>query len=191
MDRVDNALATIVELQASGFNVSIDDFGTGYSSLSYLRRLPIDTVKIDRSFVHGLGGSASSHDPSIVRAMVALADALELHVVAEGVELEAQLDFLTELGCTYGQGFLWSPSLIARDALNWMLGRCRIPKAPIRRTCGASRGPSTSGNVGAAIIDMAHSADAAGATLPTSPTCCVSIHWKLGLTAGRAWIAGS
>ena len=93
MDRVDNALGTIIELQSFGFSVSIDDFGTGYSSLSYLSRLPIDTVKIDRSFVAGLGAGATGHDPSIVRAMLALANALDLDVVAEGVELTSQLDF--------------------------------------------------------------------------------------------------
>ena len=137
MDRFDNALGTIVELQSFGFSVSIDDFGTGYSSLSYLSRLPIDTVKIDRSFVGGLGAGETGHDPSIVRAMIALADVLDLDVVAEGVELTSQLEFLTGLGCTFGQGFLWTASLAAPDALEWMIGRARTP------------------DVGAAIIEIA------------------------------------
>ena len=122
MDRVDNALRTIIELQASGVSMSIDDFGTGYSSLSYLSRLPVDTIKIDRSFVNGLSGGAG-HDTSIVRAIVALADVLALKVVAEGVETPDQLELLGELGCTYGQGWLWSRSLRPPDVLDWMIAR--------------------------------------------------------------------
>jgi EAL domain-containing protein (putative c-di-GMP-specific phosphodiesterase class I) len=122
MDRVDNALRTIIELQASGVSMSIDDFGTGYSSLSYLSRLPVETIKIDRSFVNGLS-SGAVHDTSIVRAIVALADVLALKVVAEGVETPNQLALLGELGCTYGQGWLWSRSLTPPDALEWMIAR--------------------------------------------------------------------
>ena len=92
------------------------------SSLSYLSRLPVDTIKIDRSFVNGLSGGAG-HDTSIVRAIVALADVLALKVVAEGVETLDQLAMLGELGCTYGQGWLWSRSLRPPDALEWMIGR--------------------------------------------------------------------
>ena len=121
MDRIDNALSTIVELQAVGVSVSIDDFGTGYSSLSYLSRLPVDTIKIDRSFVSGLGGAG--HGSSIIRATIALANTLDLDVVAEGVELPGQLDLLRELGCTYAQGFIWSRSLRPEAALEWMTER--------------------------------------------------------------------
>ena len=126
MDRVDNALRTIVELQASGVSISIDDFGTGYSSLSYLSRLPVDTIKIDRSFVNGLSGGAG-HDTSIVRAIVALADVLALHVVAEGVETPNQLELLSEFGCAFGQGWLWSRSLKPPDVLDWMSARAPTP----------------------------------------------------------------
>ncbi|MEP7203321.1 MAG: EAL domain-containing protein [Ilumatobacteraceae bacterium] len=190
MDRVDNALATIVELQSAGFSVSIDDFGTGYSSLSYLSRLPIDMVKIDRSFVGGLGASATGHDPSIVRAMIALADALELNVVAEGVELEAQLDFLTELGCTYGQGFLWSRSLIAADALMWMFdhpGQSKVLNSP---HSVEQADPMSPDMVGAAIIEIAQISGRRRrrASDPTNVLRFDSL--EIGLTAGRAWLAG-
>lgn len=119
VDRVDNALQTIEELRNAGFNVSIDDFGTGYSSLSYLSRMPVDTLKIDRAFVAGLTepGPASS----IVHTIVALADALDLHTVAEGIESPMQLERLEQLGCEYGQGFMWSAGLRPDDALAWMV----------------------------------------------------------------------
>jgi diguanylate cyclase (GGDEF)-like protein len=119
MDEVDSSLATIIALKEQGVRVSIDDFGTGYSSLSYLSRLPIDTIKIDRSFLRDLG--AAGHDRSIVRAMTALADALALDVVAEGIELPDQLRALRELGCGFGQGFLWSRPLDPAAALDWMI----------------------------------------------------------------------
>ena len=102
MDDVDSALGTIIALKEHGVRVSIDDFGTGYSSLSYLSRLPIDTIKIDRSFLRDLGGAG--HDRSIVRAMTALADALHLDVVAEGIELPDQLGILRELGAPSDRG---------------------------------------------------------------------------------------
>jgi EAL domain-containing protein (putative c-di-GMP-specific phosphodiesterase class I) len=86
-----------------GVRISIDDFGTGYSSLSYLQRLPIDELKIDRSFVQRLG-----HGPTgaIVGSIVDLAHAIGLSVVAEGIETEDQLALLRHLGCDLGQGFL-------------------------------------------------------------------------------------
>ena len=192
MDRVDNALGTIVELQSFGFSVSIDDFGTGYSSLSYLSRLPIDTVKIDRSFVAGLGAGATGHDPSIVRAMIALAEVLDLDVVAEGVELTSQLDFLTELGCTYAQGFLWTASLSAPCALDWMLARVR--KTPIvdgeePESHSASHEDSPC-DLGAAIIEIANISGRRrrGAVDMTNVLRFDSL--EIGLNAGRAWIGG-
>ena len=190
MDRVDNALGTIIELQSSGFSVSIDDFGTGYSSLSYLSRLPIDTVKIDASFVAGLGNRAG-HDASIVRAMIALADALDLAVVAEGVEYSSQLEFLTEVGCTYGQGFLWTGALRAPDALNWMLGPVDALR-PLRKVKSVKTQDATDSqpNVGAAIIEIAKITG----RRRRGPVDQVNVlrfdSLEIGLTAGRAWIAG-
>jgi EAL domain-containing protein (putative c-di-GMP-specific phosphodiesterase class I) len=126
MDRVDSALTTIVALRNIGARISIDDFGTGYSSLSYLSRLPVDTIKIDRSFVCGL--ITGAHDASIVRTIMALAVSLSLEVVAEGIEFPAQHSFLLAEGCTYGQGFLWSAALSSELVLAWIRdGRCLTP----------------------------------------------------------------
>lgn len=106
MADVDRAVATLEDLRALGVTVSIDDFGTGYSSLASLRRLPLDELKVDKSFVDGLG-----HDPgatAIVAAIVGMAHALDYHVVAEGIENADQLDALRTLGCEGGQGFLFA-----------------------------------------------------------------------------------
>jgi len=109
MRDVETALAVIGRLRDLGLHVDVDDFGTGYSSLSYLKRLPVTTLKIDRSFVEGLG--SDSNDNAIVASIIALAHTLGLTVIAEGVETRAQLDELRRLGCEYGQGFLWSRPL--------------------------------------------------------------------------------
>lgn len=112
---IENAPAATCILDALhglGISLAIDDFGTGYSSLSYLRRFPISTLKIDRSFVTDIEESVDA--VSIVRAVINLADALGLEVVGEGVESVGQLDLLHELGCHYIQGFLFSkPGLLA------------------------------------------------------------------------------
>jgi EAL domain-containing protein (putative c-di-GMP-specific phosphodiesterase class I) len=96
-------------LHALGVEVAIDDFGTGYSSLSYLKLPAVACVKIDRSFVIGLPGSAN--DTAIVEAMLAIARSLDLRVIAEGIETEEQHEFLLRAGCLEGQGFLYSRAL--------------------------------------------------------------------------------
>jgi len=101
-----HALDTLHGLHELGVRIAIDDFGTGYSSLSYLKRFPVDTVKVDRSFVEGLGTVAS--DTEIVRAVLALGQALGLTTVAEGVETTDQLSTLRELGCDVAQGYFFS-----------------------------------------------------------------------------------
>ncbi|HXQ75752.1 MAG TPA: EAL domain-containing protein [Acidimicrobiales bacterium] len=101
----DEARRRLVELHELGIQLAIDDFGTGYSSLRYVRDLPISTIKIDRSFVSGLG--QSDHDEAIVIAVTQLARTLGLRVVAEGVETEAQFAFLSRVGCDYSQGYLF------------------------------------------------------------------------------------
>jgi EAL domain-containing protein (putative c-di-GMP-specific phosphodiesterase class I) len=103
MQRMDAAIATMHELKALGVRLAIDDFGTGYSSLAYLKHFPIDTLKIDRSFVHGIGQDHS--DLAIVRSVIALANSLHLAVTAEGIETAQQLEELQTLGCDHGQGF--------------------------------------------------------------------------------------
>ena len=97
----------LCSLKELGVRLAIDDFGTGYSSLSYLKQFPIDTLKIDRSFVQGI--EQDPHDKAIARSVVALASAFDLTVIAEGIETIGQSRQLRELGCNRGQGYLYSP----------------------------------------------------------------------------------
>ncbi|MDH4190790.1 MAG: EAL domain-containing protein, partial [Betaproteobacteria bacterium] len=101
------------ELHEVGVHLSIDDFGTGYSSMHYLRRLPFDTLKIDKSFVKGVPGSKD--DDAIVTAIITLAHSMELELVAEGVETRAQFDFVSGLGCQGIQGYLFSAPVPAEQ----------------------------------------------------------------------------
>jgi diguanylate cyclase (GGDEF)-like protein/PAS domain S-box-containing protein len=103
MEDVGRTARIMRDLRALGISLSIDDFGTGYSSLAYLTRLPLDELKIDREFIAGV--TAGGEDLEVVRAIVAMARALGLRVVAEGVETPAQADSVTRLGCDLGQGF--------------------------------------------------------------------------------------
>ena len=109
MGDAESSIARLLELKDLGVRLAIDDFGTGYSSLSYLHRFPVDVLKIDRSFVDGLG--QESEDTVIVRAVVGLARALRLEVVAEGVETAEQAEALRALGCELAQGYLFSRPL--------------------------------------------------------------------------------
>ena len=113
MHEVERAIATLRGLKELGVKLSIDDFGTGYSSLSYLKRFPLDTLKVDQSFVRNL--SADANDAAIVRAIVALGHSLRLKVTAEGVETAGQLDALARLGCDDMQGHLVSRALPAPE----------------------------------------------------------------------------
>ncbi len=105
-------------LRAMGVRLALDDFGTGYSSLTYLRRFPLDAIKIDRSFVSGLGRDAD--DEAIVGSVVSLSRAIGKLVVAEGVETVVQLNALRALGVDQAQGFLWSPALPADELVAWL-----------------------------------------------------------------------
>jgi diguanylate cyclase (GGDEF)-like protein/PAS domain S-box-containing protein len=107
------ALRVVQELKELGVSIAIDDFGTGYSSLLYLKRFPVDLLKVDRSFVSGLG--VNQDDSAIVRSVIELAHAFGIEAVAEGIETPAQLAALEMLGCRYGQGYLWSPGRSAAD----------------------------------------------------------------------------
>ncbi len=101
---IDSTVSTLAALQRSGIRIALDDFGTGYSSLTYLKRLPCDTLKIDRSFIDRL--EIGSKDAAIIRALVALAEGLDLRIVAEGVETQQVSDVLQRLGCWTMQGYL-------------------------------------------------------------------------------------
>jgi diguanylate cyclase (GGDEF)-like protein len=117
----------LFELRELGLKLLVDDFGTGFSALGYLRRFPVTGVKIDRSFVSGLG--ESGEDEEIVRAVVAMSRALGLSIVAEGVETRVQRDALAAVGVTQGQGWLWGPGVAAGDfATHW--GARRYAPAP-------------------------------------------------------------
>ena len=106
-----------------GVGLSIDDFGTGYSSLSYLKTLPVDSIKIDSSFVRDIHTDAN--DEAIIKAILAMAHSLRLSVVAEGVETEAQFRALKELGCDEYQGFHSSPAMPPAEFAAWCSGRAK------------------------------------------------------------------
>jgi diguanylate cyclase (GGDEF)-like protein/PAS domain S-box-containing protein len=127
----ERAAATVAQLRELGVTVALDDFGTGYSSLRVLRDLRVDLVKIDRSFVEGLG--VSREDERIVASLVGLARTMGLWVVAEGVETPSQARWLSDLGCRYAQGFLWSPA-VERDRVRDVIGEVEAMLAASIRT---------------------------------------------------------
>jgi EAL domain-containing protein (putative c-di-GMP-specific phosphodiesterase class I) len=118
MEDLDLSIESLVGLKALGVRLAVDDFGTGYSSLAYLKRLPIDTLKIDRAFVDGLG--TDPNDSAIVTAVVGVARALGLAVTAEGVETDIQFEELRRLGCDYAQGFRFSRPIPADDFVRFI-----------------------------------------------------------------------
>jgi diguanylate cyclase (GGDEF)-like protein len=113
MEGLETAVSTLQRLKAMGIHVSIDDFGTGYSSLSYLKRFPIDTLKIDQSFIQEV--TTDPNDAAIAKTIIAMAQNLQLKVLAEGVETKEQLSFLHQSGCHAMQGFLFSPPVPAEE----------------------------------------------------------------------------
>ncbi len=108
MRNVDNTIKAMSRLRDAGLRIAVDDFGTGYSSLSYLKRFPIDALKIDRSFVAEVGSAGAGDDRSICKAIIALANGLNLRVIAEGVETAEQLQYLRSLGCDAIQGYFFA-----------------------------------------------------------------------------------
>jgi EAL domain-containing protein (putative c-di-GMP-specific phosphodiesterase class I) len=109
MRDVEATIVTLWKLKELGLKLAIDDFGTGYSSLSYLKRLPLDVLKIDRSFVSGLGHDRD--DGAIIRAIIAMAESLDLEVTGEGIETPEQAALLGTLGCDLGQGYFYGKPL--------------------------------------------------------------------------------
>jgi len=115
MHNVESAIATLQGLKSLGVALSVDDFGTGYSSLAYLKDLPIDTLKIDRAFVRDIGAGDEGDEGVLAQAIISLGHALDLKVIAEGVETDAQLRFLRRHGCDQVQGFLHGEAVAPRE----------------------------------------------------------------------------
>jgi EAL domain-containing protein (putative c-di-GMP-specific phosphodiesterase class I) len=127
MDDLEASAQVIAELRQIGVELSMDDFGTGYSSMTYLRRIPVETLKIDRSFVAGLG--AVREDTAIVESIISLGHSCGLEVVAEGIETVWQLQQLIRLGCDHGQGYLWSRPVDAAGAAPMLQGAFKVSDA--------------------------------------------------------------
>ncbi|HZJ25764.1 MAG TPA: PAS domain S-box protein [Acidimicrobiia bacterium] len=146
LDDAGAALKTLTGFKELGVALSMDDFGTGYSSLGYLKRFPIDSVKVDRSFVDGLG-----HDPedsAIVAGVVGLGRALGLTVVGEGVESEEQLGALVSLGCHQAQGFFFSPPRVPEEIEPLLAGHGPTLRLPGAAATGGESGRSRRGGHG-------------------------------------------
>lgn len=122
------------DLAAAGFKLSLDDFGTGYSSLSYLRSLPVATLKLDKSFLFGVPSESDAN--AVARAVITLANEMNLHVVAEGVEDRAQARFLQKIDCAAFQGFLFSKAMPPTQATEWLLANDAAHLSPLFPTYG-------------------------------------------------------
>ena len=128
MERTDEVVELLRRMKTLGLKVAVDDFGTGYSSLSYLSRFPVDILKIDKSFVQHLGNDSGKGE--LVHTIVRLGESLRLDTVAEGIETAAQCEALTAMGCTFGQGYLFSRPLPAgghRRAARGAVPRSGVP----------------------------------------------------------------
>ena len=127
MDDIENSTKTLNELRLLGVNLSIDDFGTGHSSLAYLKKLPVNCLKIDQSFLKGLANNNfDNYDAKIVKSIIGLANSMGFKVVAEGVENQAQCRFLKDNGCELAQGHLYSEAISAEEAIKLYNQNCSI-----------------------------------------------------------------
>jgi EAL domain-containing protein (putative c-di-GMP-specific phosphodiesterase class I) len=118
----------LTALRQIGVRIAIDDFGTGYSSLSYLRHMPIDVLKVDKSFIDDIAHSEQQR--ALISTIVSLADTLNLKVVAEGIETPTQRDILARMGCPNGQGYLFSRPIDTTEALTWLTPHHLIAAGP-------------------------------------------------------------
>ena len=115
IESMDRTLQCVKDLESMGIRIAIDDFGTGYSSLSYLHTLPVHMIKIDKSFIDAMNSSESSK--KYVAAIISIGHILGFDVISEGVEEDAQLDTLREIGCDYIQGYIWGKPLDPEKAM--------------------------------------------------------------------------
>ena len=127
IQNISDTIAKMQELRHIGVRFAIDDFGTGYSSLSYLKRLPLDLLKIDQSFIRDC--TRDVNDAEIVRAIIAMARNLRLELIAEGVETQEQLDFLQTQSCHTFQGYLYSPPVAEQDFIEILRRSAMAPSA--------------------------------------------------------------
>ena len=123
LQRSEDNIATLRHLSEMGIQLSLDDFGTGYSSLAYLQRFPVHALKIDRTFINGIGRNPS--DTALVAAIIAMAQGLQLQVLAEGVETAEQIDFLLAHGCVLAQGYYYSQAVTADAFADLLRGQAR------------------------------------------------------------------
>jgi EAL domain-containing protein (putative c-di-GMP-specific phosphodiesterase class I) len=121
MNNPEDSIESLQKLSSLGISISIDDFGTGYSSLAYLKRLPINKLKIDRSFIKDL--PQDTEDAAITKTIISLCSSLNLKVIAEGVETEEQKNFLLENGCKFIQGYHYSRPLSIEDMTKFLIDR--------------------------------------------------------------------
>ncbi|MEO6779087.1 MAG: EAL domain-containing protein [Gemmatimonadaceae bacterium] len=121
MRRTAEVLERLGALKSLGVQLAIDDFGTGYSSLSYLQRFPIDVLKVDKTFVEGI--TRGGGDGALARTILALGEMMHVRTLAEGIETQEQCDALAELGCKYGQGYLFSPPIRGSEVAEWSAGQ--------------------------------------------------------------------
>jgi EAL domain-containing protein (putative c-di-GMP-specific phosphodiesterase class I) len=121
MEQIDHAVGTLSKLKSLGIKIALDDFGTGYSSLNYLSRLPIDKIKVDKSFVQRIDIDNASR--AITEAVIALGRTLKLEVVAEGIESQKALDYLRKHGCSQAQGFFVCKPVSAESFEAWYRNR--------------------------------------------------------------------
>ena len=126
MSDSEDAVRVLDNMKKCGIRLSVDDFGTGYSSLAYLRRFPLDSLKIDRAFIRHI--TTDSGEATIAKAIISLAHNLKLRVVAEGVETQAQLDFLRAHDCDEMQGYLFARPMSADDCARAMAEGRRLPE---------------------------------------------------------------
>ena len=134
LDDMDDTVATLARLRTLGVRVAIDDFGTGYSSLAYLAQLPVDVLKIDKSFVDKITGAAN--DASLVETIISMSHTMKLTTVAEGVERLHQATWLRTARCTLGQGFLWSRPVCLEEAQRMLSAGANRPLLPAPDTLG-------------------------------------------------------
>ena len=123
IEDIEGSIKTLTRLQSMGISIAMDDFGTGYSSLGYLKQLPIEVLKIDRSFISTIPNP--DDNDAIVKAIFSMASALGLEVVAEGIENQQQLEFLVANDCQVGQGYYFSQPLPVKQFKHWLTAQAR------------------------------------------------------------------